>query len=348
MNTALRDAIAIFHREKGIDEDLLVEKICLAVATAAKKEFGGKGNIICEMNEDYELRIFRRQIVAAEITDPESEIEVEDARELKENAVPGDIIDTPLQMENLGRIAAQSVKHIVRQGVRELEREQLLREFRSKEKEVVSAKVIAVDPQTGDARVEIAGKEALLPKKDQIPGETLEANDLIKIYISEVVQSGDKGPKIMLSRIKPGLVVRLFEQEVPEIGDGSIEIRGVAREAGSRTKIAVWSKDENVDPVGACIGPRGSRVNAVISILNGEKIDIIKYSDDPKAFIAAALSPAEIKEVEILNEAEHSCQVSVPEDQLSLAIGNKGQNARLAAHLTKWKIDIKPYYGMKA
>ncbi len=346
MNTALRDAIAIFQKEKGISEDLLIDKICLAVATAAKKEFGGRNNIICEIDSEYELHLFHRRTVVEEVLDPDNELTPEEAAGLRENAVPGDVIDEPLRLDNLGRIAAQSVKHIVRQGVREIEREQILRDFSSKEKEVVTAKVVSVNPVNGDATVEIAGNEALLPKKDQIPGETLKAGDLVKIYISKVL-STDRGPKVMLSRIDPDLVRHLFEQEVPEIGDGSVEIRGVAREAGSRTKIAVYSRDENVDPVGACIGPKGSRVNAVIGMLGGEKIDIIKYSDDPRAFIGAALSPAEIVEVEILSDAERSCRVTVPESQLSLAIGNKGQNARLAAHLTKWKIDIKPYYGIK-
>ena len=208
----------------------------------------------------------------------------------------------------------------------------------------MTAKVISVNPATGDATVEIAKSEALLPKKDQIPGERLNVGDLIKIYVVDVKET-EKGPKVILSRINTGLVKRLFEQEVPEIYDGTVEIKSVSREAGSRTKIAVWSQDANIDPIGACIGPKGSRVNAIIDLLGGEKIDIVKYSDDPKAYIGAALSPAEIVSVEVLDETEKTCRVTVPEAQLSLAIGNKGQNARLAARLTGWKIDIKPYYG---
>ena len=236
------------------------------------------------------------------------------------------------------------MKHTVRQGVREIEHEQVLAEFQSRNKEIVTAKVNNVDPVTCDATVEIGKSETLLPKKEQIPGERLKVGDYVKIYIVDV-KSTEKGPKIIISRVHTGLVKRLFEQEVPEIYDGSVEIKSVSREAGARTKIAVWSKDENVDPIGSCIGPKGSRVNKVIEMLGGEKIDVIKYNEDPKLFIAAALAPAEIVSVEIVDEETRSCRVTVPENQLSLAIGNKGQNARLAARLTGWKIDIKPYYG---
>lgn len=347
MNTDLRDAIAVFQKEKGISEELLCEKICNAVATAARKEYGLKSGVYCELNDQYELYLCRRQTVIEDpedVMDPDVEISLEEAKKLKEDAIPGDVIETPLQLANLGRIAAQSVKHIVRQGVREIEHEQILKDFQSRNKEIVTAKVVNVNPVTGDATVEIAKSEALLPKKDQIPGEKLNVGDLIKIYVVDVKET-EKGPKVIISRINTGLVKRLFEQEVPEIYDGSVEIKSVSREAGSRTKIAVCSKDENVDPIGACIGPKGSRVNAVIDLLGGEKIDVIKYSEDPKAYIGAALSPAEIVSVEILDETERTCRVTVPENQLSLAIGNKGQNARLAARLTGWKIDIKPYYG---
>ena len=347
MNTALRDAIAIFRKEKGISEELLCEKICNAVATAARKEFGMKSGVYCELDDNYELHLCKRQTVIEDpedVMDPDQEISLEEAKLIKEDAIPGDIVETPLQMDNLGRIAAQSVKHIVRQGVREIEHEQLLKDFQSKNKEIVTAKVVNVNPLTGDATVEIAKSEALLPKKDQIPGEKLNVGDLIKIYIVDVRET-EKGPKVMLSRVHTGLVKRLFEQEVPEIYDGSVEIRSISREAGSRTKIAVYSKDENVDPIGSCIGPKGSRVNAIIDMLDGEKIDIVKYSDDPREYIGASLSPAEIVSVEIVSEEERTCRVTVPEAQLSLAIGNKGQNARLAARLTGWKIDIKPYFG---
>lgn len=344
MNNDLREAIAIFQKEKGISAEQLCEKICNAVATAARKEFGVKAGIYCELNEDFELNLSMRKEVVEEVFDPDIEISVEEAREHDTDAKLGDTIVIPLQLANLGRIAAQSVKHIVRQGVREIEHEQVLKDFQSRNKEIVTAKVLNVNPQTGDATVEIAKSEALLPKKDQIPGEKLTEGDYIKIYIVDVKET-EKGPKIILSRINVGLVRRLFEQEVPEIFDGVVEINSIAREAGSRTKIAVSGKDENVDPIGACIGPRGSRVNKIVELLGGEKIDIVRYSDDPKAYISAALAPAEIVSVEILDEEGKACRVTVPEAQLSLAIGNKGQNARLAARLTGWKIDIKPFYG---
>ena len=211
-------------------------------------------------------------------------------------------------------------------------------------KDIVSAKIVSINPQTGDATVEINGRECLLPKKDQIPNERLVPGAFTKVYIADV-KSTEKGPKVMLSRVNPGIVRRLFEQEVPEVYDGSVEIRSIAREAGSRTKIAVSSKDENVEPIGSCIGPKGSRINQIIQPMGGEKIDVVKYSDNPVEFISAALSPAEIVSVEIVDEETRSARVTVPENQLSLAIGNKGQNARLAARLTGWKIDIKPYYG---
>ncbi len=345
MNTDFRDALMLFQKEKGISEDQLCEKVCNAIAVAARKEFGVKEGITCELDKNtYELHIYLHKTVVEEVLDDRTEISVEDAQQYKEGAVPEDVVQIPLKLESLGRIAAQTVKHTVRQGVREIEHEQVLAEFQSRNKEIVTAKVTNVDPVTGDATVEIGKSETLLPKKEQIPGERLKVGDLIKIYIVDV-KSTEKGPKIIISRVHTGLVKRLFEQEVPEIYDGSVEIKSVSREAGARTKIAVWSKDENVDPIGSCIGPKGSRVNKVIEMLGGEKIDVIKYNEDPKLFIAAALAPAEIVSVESVDEEARSCRVTVPETLLSLAIGNKGQNARLAARLTGWKIDIKPYYG---
>ena len=234
--------------------------------------------------------------------------------------------------------------HVIRQGIREIEHGQVLEEFQSKNQELVTAKVIGTDPKTGSLTLEIGKAEAILPKNEQIPGETFEPGDLCKVYIVDVKDT-EKGPKAMISRTHPGLVKRLFESEVPEIYDGIIEIKSVSREAGSRTKIAVYSKDPDIDPVGACIGPRGARVNNIVSMLGGEKIDIVKYSEDPAEFVGAALAPAKILAVDILSESGKSCQVTVPDTQLSLSIGNKGQNARLAAKLTGWKIDIKPESG---
>ncbi len=340
----LKNAIVFYQKERGLDPDLFIEKICNAIATAARKEFGVKGGIYCDISEDFDISICQRRTVVEEVLDPDTEISLEEAVLEKKDALLGDTIEKPMHVDDLGRIAAQSVKHIIRQGVREIENEQVLKNFQSRNNEIVTAKVLAVNPQTGDATVDISGSEALLPRKDQVPGETLREGDYVKIYIVDVKES-PKGPKVILSRVNVGLVRRLFELEVPEIYDGTVEIRSIAREAGSRTKIAVWAEDKNIDPIGACIGPKGERVNRVISMMGGEKIDIVRYSDIPRDYISAALSPAEIVSVEIENETERICRVTVPENQLSLAIGNKGQNARLAARLTGWKIDIKPYYG---
>ena len=344
MNELLRDAIKLFETERGIPAELLIEKLNNAVATAARKEFGVKGGIFCELDDEYEFHLSRRLDVVEEVEEPDSQITLEEAREEKPDAELGDVLVYPLEFKNLGRIAAQSVKHIMRQGIRDIEQERVLKEMQGKNKDIVSAKIVSVNPLTGDATVEINGRECLLPKKDQIPNERLLPGTYTKVYIADV-KSTEKGPKVMLSRVNPGIVRRLFEQEVPEVYDGSVEIRSIAREAGSRTKIAVSSKDENVEPIGSCIGPKGSRINQIIDLMGGEKIDVVKYSDDPVAFISAALSPAQIVSVEILDEETRSARVTVPENQLSLAIGNKGQNARLAARLTGWKIDIKPYYG---
>ncbi len=344
MNDNLREAIQYISKEKGIPAELLIEKVTGAVATAARKEFGVKGGIYCELDDEYEFHLSRRLEVVDEIEDFDTQMSIEEARDEKPDAQIGDVMVYPLEFKNLGRIAAQSVKHILRQGIRDIEQERVLKELQGKNKDIVSAKIVSINPQTGDATVEINGRECLLPKKDQIPNERLVPGAFTKVYIADV-KSTEKGPKVMLSRVNPGIVRRLFEQEVPEVYDGSVEIRSIAREAGSRTKIAVSSKDENVEPIGSCIGPKGSRINQIIQLMGGEKIDVVKYSDNPVEFISAALSPAEIVSVEIVDEETRSARVTVPENQLSLAIGNKGQNARLAARLTGWKIDIKPYYG---
>jgi len=231
--------------------------------------------------------------------------------------------------------------------VRDVERGQTLAEFQSKTKELVTAVVQRIDPKTGNASLTIGTKEATLPKAEQVPDEVLKEGDHIKVYIVDVKET-ERGPRVMLSRTHPGLVKRLFETEVPEIFDGIIEIKSVSRQAGSRTKLAVYSADEEIDAVGACIGQRGARVNKIVEELNGEKIDIVKYSEDPTLFISEALSPAKVLTVEIESEEPKVCHVTVPDAQLSLAIGNKGQNVRLAAKLTGWKIDIRPesgYYG---
>lgn len=342
MNNDFFDALLLLEKEKGIPASYLVEKIEAAILNAVKRDYGAQDNATVKIN--LENRIFgvtiRKQIVE-EVDNPALEISVMEAEKYPSRAKADGFIDVKLETKQFGRIAAQAAKHIIRQGIREAERGQILEEFQSKQHEIISAMVLKIDNVKEIATLEVGKSESILPKSEQIPGEVLKDGARIKVYVVDVTAT-DRGPKILISRTHPGFVKRLFEMEVPEIYDGTVEIKSVSREAGSRTKIAVWSKDENVDPVGACIGPRGSRVNNIIEELNGEKIDVIKYSESPQEYIAAALSPAKVIDVTITEENARTCQVSVPDHQLSLAIGNKGQNARLAAKLTGFKIDIRP------
>ena len=268
----------------------------------------------------------------------------EEAARYVKNPKVGDVVDIQLETKQFGRIAAQTAKHVIRQGIREAERGQQMQEFQRRNQELVTALVTRVDPKSGAATLEFGKAEAVLPKSEQIGEEELHEGDRIKVYVVDV-REGEKGPRALISRTHPGLVKRLFEMEVPEIFNGVVEIKAVSREAGSRTKLAVQAHDENVDAVGACIGPRGARVAGIVDELGGEKIDIVEYSDEPEKFIAAALSPAKVLSVEVDPDGAKSCRATVPDSQLSLAIGNKGQNARLAAKLTGWKIDIRPESG---
>lgn len=348
MDKEFFEAVNALQKERNISSDAIYNKIANALVIAAGHNYGTKDGIFCDINPNEQtVKLYMRKTVVPtedDVMDPAIEISADEAQQYKSGAVTDDVIEIPLKINNFGRIAAQTVKHVLRQGIREIEHDQVLQEFQSRNQEIVTAKVIGIDTKTGNLSLEIGKAEAVLPRNEQIPGEQFEIGQLIKVYIVDV-KSTDKGPKAMISRTHPGLVKRLFEQEVPEIFDGAIEVKGVSREAGSRTKLAVYSKDSDIDPVGSCIGQKGVRVGKIVSVLGGEKIDIIKYSENPEEFIAAALAPAEILKVEILSESLKSCQVTVPDTQLSLAIGNKGQNARLAAKLTGWKIDIKPESG---
>lgn len=329
--------------------DVLCEGIQRALVTAVKRDYNNKDIVFCELNpEDETMRVFVRKNVVSEISDPDEDILVEQAQKYKPTAMPGDIIEIELETKEVSRIAADKGKHVIRQGIREAEHGKMREEIQSKNQEIVTAKVSRIDPETGDAIVEIGKSQELLLKSEQIPGEVLAPGDLIKVYVADVRDNLRRMPRATISRTHPGLVRRLFETEVPEIYDGTVEIKSVSREAGSRTKIAVYSSDENVDAVGACIGPRGARVGKVVDLLGGEKIDIVKYSENPAEFIAAALAPADVVSVTVDESGEKSCKVIVPDMQLSLAIGNRGQNARLAAKLTGWKIDIKPESGKEA
>ena len=344
-NKEFFEAIDLLEKEKGIPADYLLEKVCAAIVTSVRRDYGGEDIVFCDCDpEKYELRVYLKKTVVEEVNDPNAEISVDEASKYKKAALPGDVVEVVLETKEFGRIAAQTAKNVIRQGIRDAERGLMMREFQSKQQELVTGKVQRVDPKTGNVTLEIGKSEAILPKGEQVPDEVFNEGDLVKIYIVDV-RDTEKGPKAMISRTHPGLVKRLFETEVPEIYDGSVEIKSVAREAGSRTKIAVYAKDENVDPVGSCIGPRGARVNQIVEALGGEKIDVVTFDEDPAKFIAAALAPADVLSVEIDEEQEKSCHVTVPDTQLSLAIGNKGQNARLAARLTGWKIDIKPESG---
>ena len=345
MNAEFFEALKMLEKEKGIPCEYLIEKISNAIVNALKRDYGVTENAIVEIDIDKQkFRVAIRKEIVEEVTNSNTEIQIDEARRIC--AVPqlGEFAEVEIETKQFGRIAAQTAKHVIRQGIREAERGQMLAQFQSQEHELVTAIVQRVDPKTHAATLEIGKAEAVLPASEQVPGETLCENDHIKVYVVEV-RRADKGPRAMISRTHPGLVKRLFELEVPEIYEGIVEIKSVSREAGSRTKLAVYSKDANVDPVGACIGPKGTRVNEIVNELNGEKIDIIKYSDDPALFISEALSPADVLNVDI-NEALHSCRVIVPDNQLSLAIGKEGQNARLAARLTGWKIDIRPESGV--
>ena len=346
MNAEFFKSIDLLEKEKGISRDYMIEKITQALITAYKRdhECDEERLIVDTDNKRGELRMYVRREVVDVPEDLESQISLEDAKKIKPRSVIGDFVDVPIETQKFGRIAAQTAKQVIIQAIREAERGMYYQEFTSKECEILDAKVSKFDPRNGGIVLEVntSGEkaEAFLAAGEQVPGEQFTEGDHIKIYVVEVKKT-PRGPQVLISRTHPGLVRRLFETEVPEIHDGIVEVRSIVREAGSRTKIAVYSTDENVDPIGTCVGPRGNRVAAIVDELHGEKIDIIQYSENPEEFIAAALSPSEVISVTADTDS-HTCSVIVPDSQLSLAIGREGQNARLAAKLTGYKIDIKP------
>ena len=341
MNKEFFEAVQLLETEKGISSDYIYDKIKAAIISATRNSYGNKDNVVCDINpEEKTMRVYVKIEVVEEITEPGAQMTLDQARNYDPNAIVGGIIELPLEPKKFGRIVAQTAKSVIRQGIREAERELAAKEFQNRHQEVVTAKVNLVYPDTGDASIEIGRANAILPKADQIPGEKLVPGQLIKVYVASIKEENGTS-YANISRRHPGFVKRLFETEVPEIYDGIVEIVSVSREAGSRTKIAVKSNDENVDPVGACIGPKGSRVSNVVDSLCGEKIDVVKYSEDPAEYIAGALAPASVISVTVAEDGARACMAVVPDNQLSLAIGNKGQNVRLAAKLTGWKIDIK-------
>lgn len=344
-NKELFKALEMMEEEKGVPVKYLAEKIASAITVAARKDYGGKDVVICEIDTDKKhFRVYLEKEVVETVEDEYSQMTVEEAVKYLNNPAVGDKVQIELDTMQFGRIVAQTAKHVIRQGVRNAEKDISLAEFQSHVKELVTAVVHSVDPKTGNAAILIGRNEVILPKAEQVPDEEFSEGEHIKVYIADVKET-EKGPKAIISRTHPGLVKRLFEMEVPEIAEGIIEIKSVSRQAGSRTKMAVWSSDEQIDAIGACIGQRGARVNKIIDELAGEKIDIVRYDEDPAKFIAEALSPAKVVSVEIESEDPKVCRVTVPDSQLSLAIGNKGQNVRLAARLTGWKIDIRPESG---
>ena len=340
-------ALALLEKERNIPQSFMMDKIIQAITTAYKRDHDGVENVIVDVDEEHQtLKMYVQKNVVDEedYVDPANEMTLAEAKALSAKYEIGDIVNIPVDNTEFGRIAAGNGKQVIIQGLREAERGQVYDEFNSKQHEILTGVVTRVDPRNGNVSLRIGtgteSTEALLMAGEQVPGEELTEGMHVKVYVVDVRRS-TRGPQILISRTHPGLVKRLFELEVPEIYDGTVEVKSIAREAGSRTKMAVWSNDENVDPIGACVGPKGQRVGTIVEELRGEKIDIIKYSEDAPAFIAAALAPADVVDVWMADEGK-ACRVIVPDDQLSLAIGKEGQNARLAARLTGYKIDIKP------
>ena len=338
-------ALELLEKERGISPAFMMDKIIQALTTAYKKDPEGVENVIVDVDEvRKDLKMYVQKEIVEEVENPGCQVSVGEARARYGRVDVGGTVNILVDNVEFGRIAAGNGKQVIIQGLREAERGMVYDEFNSKQHEILTGVVTRIDPRSGNISLRIGtgpeSTEAMLAASEQIKTEELVEGQHVKVYVVEVRRS-TRGPQVLISRTHPGLVKRLFELEVPEIYDGIVEVKSIAREAGSRTKMAVWSSDEAVDPIGACVGPAGQRVGSIVGELRGEKIDIIKYSEDPAQFIAAALAPANVIDVWIADEGK-GCRVIVPDDQLSLAIGKEGQNARLAARLTGYKIDIKP------
>ncbi len=338
------EALEQLAQLRGIPLEDLIAKIEDGVFKAMKKQFPDTDEEEFSVKIDPEKREMRACIMRTIVDDEPidfNEINIDEARTIDPNCVVGEKIAYALDPATFGRVAAQYAKQSIRHDVREFEKEKLIAEYQDKVREIVSAEVIRTEPANGIVTVRVGKNEFSLMKNDQIPGEVLKVDDIIDVYIVDIINL-ERRPTVKLSRVYKDFVRKLFEREVPEIYDGTVEIVSIAREAGSRTKIAVKSNDENVDAVGSCIGPKSTRINNILASLANEKIDIIPYDADPAKFVANALSPAKVNRVEVADSDEKMCTAYVPENELSLAIGNKGQNAKLAARLTGYKIDIKP------
>ncbi|GAA0365375.1 transcription termination factor NusA [Bacillus horti] len=338
MNTDFMEALAAVEKEKGISKEILIEAIEAALISGYKRNFHSAQNVRVDINrETGSVHVFARKNIVEDIVDPRLEISLEGAQGINPNYQIDDIVEIEVTPKDFGRIAAQTAKQVVTQRIREAERGIIFNEFIDREEDIITGIV-----QRQDARfiyIDLGKAEALLPVNEKMPSDQFKHGDRVKAFITKVEKT-TKGPQIVLSRTHPGLLKRLFELEVPEIYEGVVEIKSVAREAGDRSKIAVYSANPDVDPVGACVGPKGSRVQTIVDELKGEKIDIVHWSEDPTVYVANALSPSKVIHVDV-NEEDKMTQVIVPDFQLSLAIGKRGQNARLAAKLSGWKIDIK-------
>ncbi len=342
MNKEFFVALDLLEKEKGIPKEYMLEKIEAALLSAYKKAQGNNTNVRIVIDPQKEdVRLYQQRTVVEVVENPVTEISLDDAQKIAKKYTLDTVVENELKTKNFSRLAATAAKQVIIQAIREKERSMAIEVYESKREEIITATVLKIDDSDGAIVLATGTSNVVLPKTEQIPGETFQVDQRVKVFISEVLKNREtqRGPLVTLSRVHPGLVKRLFELEIPEIQDGVVLVKAVAREAGSRTKIAVMSRDPDVDPVGACIGNHGTRIASILDELRGEKIDIVKYSEDPAEFIAAALAPAEVQSVTL--EGDRTCRVIVAPDQLSLAIGKVGQNARLAAHLTGYKIDIK-------
>lgn len=339
MNAELFEALELLEKTKGIPVDYMLEKVEAALVSAFKKEYGTSSVRVDINKEKKDVRVYRRRTVVEDVLDPREEISYEEAQTISRRYELGMAVEEEIKTKNFGRISAQTAKQVIVQGIREAEKNNMAREYEKKREEVITAWVTKRDDNTGDVWVETGTSVVILPAHDQIPGEVLRVGDRVRVFVTEVNRDTEAGPMVTLSRTAPGMIKRMFEVDIPEIADGTVIVKGIAREAGSRSKISVYSRDPEVDAVGACIGNRGMRINAIVDELRGEKIDIIQFSEKPEEYIAASLSPAEALSVEF--DGERSATVQVAGEQLSLAIGKEGQNVRLAAKLTGCKIDIK-------
>ncbi|SER07417.1 NusA antitermination factor [Gracilibacillus ureilyticus] len=338
MNKELFEAINFLEKEKGINKDILIEALEAALISAYKKNFKSATNVRVDLNEEAgKMAVFAQKEIVEEVDDPQQQLSLDEAHQISPTYEVGDVVEIEVTPRDFGRIAAQAAKQVVTQRVREAERGIIYNEYIDREDDIMNGTIQRMDGRF--IYVNLGKIEAKLPESECIPSETYNIHDRIKVYVTKV-ENTSKGPNIFVSRTHPGLLKRLFEMEVPEIYDGTVEVKSVAREAGDRSKISVFARDEEVDPVGSCVGQKGQRVQTIVDELKGEKIDIVEWSEDPVVYVSNALSPSKVVRV-IVDDENKATTVIVPDYQLSLAIGKRGQNARLAAKLTGWKIDIK-------